>query len=269
MSRDSFLQTVSVIDTETTNLDPAKAEIVEIAGATYNGHSWLVSDMLLGSVNRIPPEASAKNHISQRMIAGLPIFSESVDKVKVVLGWDNRYIVAHNCQYDQTVLAVAWETSGLSDDTEKAVDRSNWICTHRLSKHLLHGVDFPDMQYNLNYLRYKLDLPIPDDTVSHRAGADTLTCAILFEFLLDYAIATGAVCDNHTVGDQLVNLCWSPIKMKSWPFGKNKGRLLSEIETDYYMWAIGNMDSLNEDYESYDPDLAASVASELESRINA
>jgi exodeoxyribonuclease X len=266
MSRDTFLGTVSVLDTETTNLYPDKAEIVEVAGATYDGHRWQISDLLLGAENGIPPEASAKNHISNRMIDGLPRFADSQDAVRTVLGWDSRYLVAHNCKYDQEVLMYAWANAGSANDAEIAADRDRWICTHRLSKQLLN-VDFPDMQYNLSYLRYKLDLPVPDELGAHRANADTLTCALLFEFLVDYALATDRVTNGPDLGEQLHELCWKPLVVTTWPFGKNRGKPLSEIDTDYYLWAMENMDALNEDKDGYDADLAASVAAELERRL--
>lgn len=266
MSRNAFLSSVSVIDTETTALYPDKAEIVEIAGARYQDPIWEVNSRLLGAKNGIPPEASAKNHISNRMIEGLPTFVDMQDEVRQVLGWNRKWLVAHNCQYDQDVLMHAWARVGSGEDAEISMDRSKWICTYRLSKHLL-DVDFNDMQYNLSYLRYKLDLPVPDGTEAHRAGADTLTCALLFEFLVDYALATDRVTIGPDLGDQIHSLCWSPIITTIWPYGKNRGRLLSEIETDYYVWAMQNMDALNEDKAGYDPDLAASVAAELEKRL--
>lgn len=267
MSRDSFLGSVTVLDTETTNLHAELAEIVEVAGAVYADGRWHVSSRLLGAVNGIPPEASAKNNISNRMIAGLPTFSEEADDVADLLNWDRAsYFVAHNCRYDQDVLALAWANAGDIAKPSYCLDTDRWICTHRLSKHLLN-YDFPDMQYNLSYLRYRLDLPVPDNTAAHRAGDDTLTCALLFEFLVDYAIVTGMVEDTSDLGRQIHALCWSPILYTTWPFGKHRGRPLAEIETDYYLWAMQNMDALNEDRDGYDPDLAASVAVELEKRL--
>lgn len=267
MSRDSFLGSVTVLDTETTNLHAELAEIVEVAGAVYVNQQWQVSSMLLGAENGIPPEASAKNNISNKMISGLPLFSQRSDQVATLLNWDGAaYLVAHNCRYDQDVLALAWANAGDLVRPSYALDQSRWICTHRLSKHLLN-YDFPDMQYNLSYLRYRLDLPVPDNTAAHRAGDDTLTCALLFEFLVDYAIATGIVEDSPDLGTQIHALCWAPIYYTTWPFGKHRGRPLAEIETDYYIWAMQNMDALNEDRDGYDPDLAASVATELEKRL--
>jgi len=267
MSRETFLQSVTVIDTETTNLKPELAEIVEIAGARYNGQNWQVNSTLLGAKNGIPPEASAKTHISTRMIDGKPTFADSQDTVSQILNVANtRWYVAHNSSYDQTVLAKSYSECGQNELQAVANDRSRWICTHRLSKRLL-DVTFADMQYNLSYLRYKLDLPISDDIESHRAGADTLVCAVLFEFLVDYALATDRVTDGLDLGDQIHYLCWQPIVYKAWPFGKNKGKAFGEIPDDYYLWALQNLDALNEDKADFNPDLSESVRLELERRF--
>lgn len=273
MSRDNFLKGVIVLDTETTNLYADKAEIVEIASATYDGHNWNVNSMLLGAKDGIPPEASAKNHISNRMIAGLPTFAETVDKVTDLLRWncaDDLMYVAHNSKYDQIALATAFRTC--ADHwhhyaEEVAMNPCKWICTFRLARQLLND-SFDDMQYNLSYLRYKLDLPIEDDVSVHRAAGDTLTCAVLFEFLVDYALATDKVIEGPDLGTQIFELCWSPIIKTKWPFGKHKGALLTAIPTDYYMWAINNMDILNEDKSDYDSDLAESVKRVLEKRLD-
>jgi DNA polymerase III epsilon subunit-like protein len=224
MSRETFLKSVTVIDTETTHLNTELAEIVELAGARYDGNNWQVESRLLGAVNGIPPEASAKNNISRRMIEGLPTWNDSIPACMNILNWpSSRYWVAHNCAYDQKVLETAWNNSPAEHQHNAvlAQDRGVWICTHRLSKRLLN-VDFPSMEYNLSYLRYRLDLPVSDDLPAHRANADTYVCAVLFEFLVDYALATSAVIDGPDLGDQIHALCWNPIKLATWPFGKHK-----------------------------------------------
>lgn len=265
--RDTFLTSVSVIDTETTHLVPEKAEIVEVAGARYNGTSWSVSSQLFGARNGIPPEASAKNNISQRMINGLPTFGEAVDQAKKVLGWnDARYFIAHNCAYDQAVLSQAFISASCNKDVMVAQDTQKWICTHRLAKQLIPH-DFKDMQYNLSFLRYKLDLPVDDNLTAHRAAADTTVCAVLFEFLVDYAIASNLVENNDTLGYEIHKLCWKPFTVVAWPFGKNKGKSFKDIPTDYYMWALGNLDCLNDKHKDFDRDLAENVRVELESRL--
>ena len=82
-------------------------------------------------------------------------------------------------------------------------------------------------------------------------------------------MATGRVRDDATIGQQIHDLCWQPMLTKKWPFGKYRGKLLSEIPDDYYIWAMENLDSLKEDKAEYDADLAASVAAELTTRLAA
>jgi|APCry1669189733_1035249.scaffolds.fasta_scaffold11484_2 DNA polymerase-3 subunit epsilon len=267
MNRNTFLKSVTVLDTETTNLHAEQAEIVEIAGARYDGKNWIVKDALLGAVNSIPPEASAKTRISNRMIANKPKFVDSLDLVDDLLHTNNTtYFVAHNCQYDQTVLAKSWLEAGQNQLAEIANDKSRWICTYRLAKQLME-VSFTDMQYSLSYLRYKLDLPVDDAAVAHRAGDDTLVCAVLFEFLVDYALATEQATDEPDLGEQIHNICWRPLVYKTWPFGKNKGKEFHEIPNDYYLWALKNLDALNEDRPDFNYDLSESVRVELERRL--
>lgn len=267
MNKEEFLKSVTVLDTETTHLNAELAEIVEIASAVFDGESWSTKSMLLGARDGIPPEASAKNHISNRMIANMPRFEQMPNKIKELLHWDSaKYYVAHNSKYDQDVLTKSWLEVGDQESSRRCINKSRWICTHRLSKKLL-STDFNDIQYNLNYLRYKLDLPVADELSAHRAETDTLVCALLFEFLVQYAIALDVVKDDNNVDKQIHDLCWGAFTINKWPFGKNKGKLLSEIETDYYLWALENLDSLNDTKDGYDPDLAASVAIELEKRL--
>jgi len=267
MHKENFFKTVTVVDTETTHLVPEKAEIVEIAGARYKDNDWQVQSTLLGSRDPIPPEASAKNNISQRMIAGKPTFADSVPLVKEILHWtDTSYWVAHNSFYDQEVLGRAWI---MADEVKQCVitqDRGRWICTHRLAKQLF-TVDFPNMQYNLSYLRYRFDLPVDDSTGVHRAHDDTYVCSKLFEFLVNTALERGIVTDSPDIGKQINKLCWQAFPVVSWPFGKYKGKKFKEIPTDYYMWALENMDCFKDKHENYNPELIEAVRQELETRI--
>lgn len=264
---DKFKQNAVVLDTETTNLLPELCEIVEVAGSTWQNGIWAADSILLGAHNGIPPEASAKNNISNRMIAGLLTFEQNIETVKSTLGWHTKtYFVAHNSSYDQAVLATAFSRAGLLNDVDQSKDTSKWICTYRLSKHVIDN-SFNDMQYNLSYLRYKLDLPIPDNIGVHRAGDDTLVCAALLDYLVEQAILKGLVDPNNDIGEQLNYLCWSYIPVTIWPFGKYKGQNLTDVPTDYYLWALSNLSQFQETQSSYDYDLAESVRSVLENRV--
>lgn len=264
----SFLKNVTVIDTETTHLQPELAEVVEIAAATWNNGQWTATGMLMGADNGIPPAASAKNNISNKMIAGKPTFADRNDDIADMLSMSaNRWYVAHNANYDRSVLTYAWARANSEEGVALAQDQSRWICTWRLSRHVLSH-DFDDIEYGLNYLRYLLDIPVPDDIQLHRATDDTKLCALLLEYLVSAAARNGMI-DTSTddLGEQLNQLCWSAIPLSTWPFGKYKGHQLSSIPNDYYSWAFKNVDALKEGSSGYDSDLAESVRHVLEARL--
>ena len=267
MMKEQFLRSVTILDTETTHIDPLRAEIIEVAGGISDGETWQVHNMLMGAHEPIPPEASATHHISNRMIHQKPKFEECVSEVLSTLSWHQTWKVAHNCTYDQTVLSRAFERAAQEDPARVAQDRSTWICTYRLARHVLED-HFEDMKYGLSYLRYRLDLPVPDHVSAHRADADVFTCAALLELLIEFALASGQIDERSPLGDQLHKLCWSAFHITHWPFGKHAGTALTDLSTDYYLWALEHMDALKEHHPSYDADLAESVAQELEKRLS-
>jgi hypothetical protein len=267
MSTRKFLTEVTVLDTETTNLIAEQAEIVELASARFDdSNGWVIRDRLFNARQGIPPAASAKNNISPRMIQDQPYWDQCTKEIKDMLAWDKaKYFVAHNCSYDQAVLAAAWDRCG-SADVASSHNQSDWICTWRLSKQIL-GHDFGDIEYGLNYLRYLLDLPVPDSHVSHRAGADTLMCALLLERLISIGVEKDLLSLDADLGSQLHALCWSTIQIAVWPFGKYRGVALTEIPDDYWVWALKNLPALNDAEAGYDRDLAENVRLLLEARL--
>jgi len=262
-----FKRSITVLDTETTNLLPDLCEIVEVAGTLWQDGNWEASSMLLGAHKGIPPEASAKNNISNRMIHGLSTFDRSATAVKNILNWPrSKWYVAHNADYDMIALKTAFSRIDRQEDAALCTDKSRWICTWRLSKQILSH-EFNDIQYGLSYLRYKLDLPIADTVGVHRADADTLVCAKLLDRLIDIAIKNGQIDQSKDIGVQLNELCWGHIPVKTWPFGKHKGQRLEDLDNDYYSWALKNLPQLNEKDSSYDDDLAESIRQVLEKRF--
>lgn len=263
----NFLESVTVLDTETTHLLPEQAEIVEVAGAKFNNNNWVVKSMLLNAHNGIPPEASAKNNIGPRDIQNQPFWDQSDKEIKELIGWNtSKYFVAHNASYDRAVIAAAWRKMNYANDIAICEDQSRWICTWRLSRQIL-GHAFTDIEYGLNYLRFLLDLDVPSGHGVHRAGDDTFTCALLFQTLIDFAIELNLITDTTDIGEQLHALCWKPIDIKTWPFGKHRGTPLADIPNDYYLWALKNLGSLKEGTVDFDPDLADSVTRLLETRL--
>lgn len=251
------------LDTETTSVDTKEAEVLQFAHTTdFHGDPV---NIMYRSVKPIPPEASAIHHISNRMIRGLPTFGQNVDPVKDLVSCNARFYIAHNADYDKQVLVNSCKRDSLDDEADH-FENAKWICTWRLAKAVL-GVDYSKLKYNLSYLRYALDLDVPDDLPAHDGRADVIVCAKLFEMLVELAVMDKKIYPGQDLGEQLYDLCWAPKKVETWPFGKYKGQKLSDIPTDFYMWAIANVDSLQEENERYDLDLATSVGKVLEARM--
>ena len=262
-----FLKSVTVLDTESTNMDPKMCEIVEVAGATWDD-TWYVESTLLGSYEAIPFAASAKNNISRKMIATMPRFDQSIDYVKNILNWpDSDYWVCHNAAYDRQALKTAFEKIASKSDVELCDNLNKWISTWRLSKQILVN-EFNDVQFGLSYLRYMLDLDVSDNIGVHRAAADTLVTGKLLEKLIEIGLANGKLDATQELGPQLVTLSWKFIPILKWPIGgKNKGTLLTDLPNDYYVWALKTLDQLREGSPTYDEDLAESVRLVLTERL--
>lgn len=262
-----FLSNVLVIDTETTGLlEDANAEIIEVAGGQLINGQWEVAELLLGSNLPISPEVSSVNYISNKMIEGLPTFEEGIEQVEEILALGNNFVfVAHNAPFDRDMLIKQYKSYHPSRRTfSQYHDPNNWLCTLRLAKVLSPpGAE----KFNLGYLRYFLELDVDDALPAHRAAADVTTCGRLLEELLEIAVVRGAINVEEAIFPQLIALCNKPINITKWPFGKHRGKDLNDIPTDYYMWAIENMDFLNQSHAKYDSDLADSVTKALEARL--
>ena len=260
-----FFESVVVLYTETTHADPQLAEIVEMATVVQTDQSWCVNSMLFGCSGGMPPEASAVTCISNQMIAGLPSIDQSMHAVIGMLGSEAEYFVAHNAKYDQSVLVRAFEHSSVPELAQMFADPTRWICTLRLSRHMYGDAVSSHRQ---NYLRYALDLDVDHSLTVHRAGDDARVCAALLETLVRDLIQTGRISSDQPIAPQLVDLCAQPIPISVWPLGKHRGTLLSDLETDYLLWAVDNINSLQSTAAEADSDLIHSVTEELLSRLN-
>ncbi len=260
---EKFLSQVCVLDTETTHTDPLQAQIVELAVGHFEG-SWSVRGQLFGLEGEMPPEASAKNQISQAMIKGKPTFGEEIETVATMIDLTKGYWVAHNAAYDRQVLVNSFRSADIEPLADLMDDSSRWICTWRLSKHAYHH-QFSDQLYGQNYLRYRLNLPVDHSLGVHRAEPDVVVCASLLERLIDDLILQEKIDPQHPLGPQLVALTNSPISLTTWPFGKHRGTPIASLSTDYLLWAIDNVPGLTS--SSPDIDLVETVRSELERRL--
>lgn len=248
--KEDFLQSCLILDTETTGKDYKTAEIIEAGFVIREGNSWTIFQELHKPLTGIvPPMVESICYITTEMIQEKPTFLDSKDVFQsVVDGYGAGYLVAHNHFYDMRVL----ENHGV-DTTNH-----NWICTWRLAKKIFNGMAEIEAT-SLPYLRFALDLDVPIDMYCHRAGNDSFITGKLLEVLVDLMESSGLLDLDKPYGPQIASWAAEPIIYETMPFGKHKGELMINVPKSYWMWATKNMDSLNEDADNFDPDLAASI----------
>jgi exodeoxyribonuclease X len=110
----------------------------------------------------------------------------------------------------------------------EGIDPPKVICTLKLARHLDRAGVIP--QYNLQYLRYYLELNI--EAKAHDALGDILVLEALFRRIYARFQSDGA----EDIENEMIRLSNTPILIARMPFGKHKGMLFSEIPTDYLEW---------------------------------
>lgn len=269
---EKFLNSILAVDTESTGLDPKVVEICEVGSAHFKDDKIVTSDILLGTNEPIPYMASSKNNISRSMLKGLPTFKDKQKEIGDILKFGDKsvkYFVAHNYKYDQTILEASYDRVFNTEAMQILANR-RWICTYRLSKHLFKAsAEDPDLNYQLNYLRYAFDLDT-DGRGTHRAGDDSAVCLQLMQLIASVVLETipeEELHDGFDLGKYLMDLAASPIIYTEMPFGKHKGVKLSEVPDEYFKWMLNKSDILDDKNDNYDPDFAASVEAELNNRV--
>ena len=143
-------------DTETTGNEP-KDFLCQIA-YKFAGEGGEKFNELYSTPIRIPPEASAVHHITNKMIAGKPLFGESPDreKIKKLFEDKNTVVVAHNATFDLMIIK------------KEDIVPANFICTLRVARAL--DPEGKIERYNLQYLRYLLEIEV--EAQAHDAMGD-------------------------------------------------------------------------------------------------
>jgi len=224
-------------DTETTG-NTEKDFLCQIAykteGESFNG--------LYKPPIKIPPEASAVHHITNKMLVDKTSFSESPDyiKIKNLFESDDTVVVAHNVQFDLMIIK------------KENIIPKNFICTLRLARYL--DPEGKIERYNLQYLRYLLELEV--EATAHDALGDVLVLEKLFERLLDKIIeelkneAKSSRAGSPDASEEafrekaiekMVEVSSHPSLLKFITFGKHSGKEVKEIariDPGYLEWLL-------------------------------
>ncbi len=188
---------------------------------------------------KIPPEASAVHHITNKMVADKPTFKESGDQSTIKKIFENKdsVVVAHNAPFDLMMLK------------KEDIIPNNFICTLRVARHL--DPEGKIERYNLQYLRYLLEIEV--DATAHDALGDVLVLEQLYERLKKKIIEQEGLNEEKAI-EQMIEISSHPSLLRTFNFGKhNNKRLEDVIKTDrgYLEWLLAQKlesDQIDEDW---------------------
>lgn len=150
------LRTVVGVDVETTSLDPARGEIIDVAAIRYDwqtGQEVERFEQLCRPTRPVSAEISALTGITNEMVAGKPAFGEIASSLQEFIGQEPLF--AHHAEFDTKWLRY----HGLNLAHNKIFD-----------SYLLATVAWPEAaSYNLGMLAAEQGLTGGDE---HRAAAD-------------------------------------------------------------------------------------------------
>jgi DNA polymerase III epsilon subunit-like protein len=221
-------------DTETTG-NTEKDFLVQIAYKSgYGNFTGLYKPEI-----KIPPEASAVHHITNKMIADKPSFAQSGDLPKIKKFFEDKdsIVVAHNAPFDLLMIK------------KENIVPNKFICTLRLARHL--DPEEKIERYNLQYLRYLLEIEI--DATAHDAFGDVLVLEQLYERLKKKIIEQENLTEEEAI-EKMIEISSHPSLLHTFKFGKHNGKRIEEVmrtERGYLEWLLEqklNGDGIDEDW---------------------
>ncbi len=188
---------------------------------------------------KIPPEASAVTHISNKMVADKLAFKESGDykKVKSMLEDSDTVMVAHNAKFDIGMIK------------KEGIVPAHTICTLRVVRALDKDGKIP--QHKLQYLRYFLDIDI--EAQAHDALGDVLVLEKLFERLVE-KIKKEKNTDEEGAYAEMIEISSKPSLMHMFSFGKHSGKTVADVASSdrgYLEWFLNQKETQDPDDEDW------------------
>ncbi|MCB1118067.1 MAG: DUF3820 family protein [Chlamydiia bacterium] len=197
-------------DTETTGIRPDREEIIEIAA--YDPANDTTFEALINPGRPIPPEATAVHKITDEMVADKPTFKEIGAQFAAFCEGDTILIAHNNDAFDLPFLQHSFARHGLIFPKWVFLDSLKWARRYR-----------PDLpKHSLQHLREVYGIAANN---AHRALDDVIVLHEVFKRMTD-----------DLPIKHCLELLSTPRLMRTMPFGKHRGKPLSEIPKSYIAW---------------------------------
>jgi len=230
-----------ILDTETTGVGETD-RVIQLGYMVLGSKDIEVHNEFFSSDVPISFGAMEVHGITPDMIEGKSSCKESPSYKRLQeLNTEENYMIIHNAPFDIGML----EKEGFSTKM-KVID------TLRVAKHIFADED----AHRLQYFRYKLELyndeqkeadALGIEIKAHDAIGDVLILKLFLSKLKD-AVSQQFPDDNPV--EKMVDLTNTPITIKTFRFGKYKGKTLQEVaasDAGYLRWMLSSMENLDED----------------------
>lgn len=211
-------------DTETTGTQIDKDRVIEIAA--FNNVTKQSFVTYVNPEIPIPEEASKIHGITDSTVASSPKFPEAYRQFRDFCGSDSILVAHNNDSFDFPLLEKECRRHSLDPLNLRTIDSLKWAQKYR-----------PDLpKHNLQYLRQVYGF---SENQVHRALDDVITLYNVFSSLIGDLSA-------EQVFSLMQNNCHP--KVFKMPFGKYKGKPLTEVPASYIQW-LENQGSLDKDMQ--------------------
>ena len=222
------------LDCESTGLEPTQDRVVEVAAARFTIDQVLFQfESLIDPQCPIPSTSQEIHKISQEMVAGKPKIQEVLPQLFELI--EGKILVGHGITFDIALIAAEAKRHQIPNKIAEA----RFIDTLRLAR--LYGESPIN---SLDRLRQHFNI---EEQGVHRAMSDVLVNIDVFKFLVK----------PYKTTQEVFRILEKPIKLRTMPLGKHKGRRFEEIPTEYLQWA---------ERKDFDQDLLFSIRHELKNR---
>jgi exodeoxyribonuclease X len=215
------------LDTETTGIE-SKDRLCQLAYKLPTDTYESMFDELYTPPLPIAIDAMAIHHITNKMIADKPAFTESSHfaDVKKLIQDPKSVTIAHNAPFDNGMLE------------KEGIIPTQFIDTLKIARHLDPEGKIP--KYNMQYLRYFLELD-NDITVpiqAHDAKGDVIVLEHLFARLLKSFMESKKL-DTDGALTEMIRISLLPSLILRINFGKHRGKLVTDVakeDSGYLRW---------------------------------
>lgn len=227
-------ETFVCLDCESTGLEPKTDRIIEIAVARFTFDEILQQfESLINPECEIPKVSQEIHNISAEMVEGKPTIKEILPQILQII--DKHILIGHGIHFDISLIA---EEAKRNQIPTRILSQPS-IDTLRLAR--LYGESPIN---SLEHLRQHFNIAAEG---AHRAMNDVIVNIEVFKYLTKSFKST----------EEIFRILQKPIKLKTMPLGKHKGRKFDEIPLEYLLWA---------ERKDFDQDLLYSIRSELKNR---